>query len=147
MKKEIILRGVILLLGVCFFLTGCAATPVPLRDYKPANPEEVAIIAVINAFEESFNKVDQKLFLSIMAEGAQIMHGAQRKIFTKEEYVHILPERIKEMGTIKFSNPKIKIERDIATVQAHYEGKIAIMSYSFELKKIGDKWLILSNAY
>jgi hypothetical protein len=145
MRKKTLL---ILLLLAWVYLTSCAVTPVILKEYKPANPEEAAVISVIIAFEESFNKVDQKLFLSIMADGAQIMHGAQRKIFTKEEYVNILPERIKEMGTIKFSNPKIKIERDIATVQAIYDGKVAVgMPYSFELKKTGDKWLILSNSF
>ena len=137
----------ILVLLAWAYLMGCAVTPVTLRDYKPANPEEASIIAVIIAFEESFNKADQKLFLSIMADGAQIMHGVQRKIFTKEEYVNILPERIKEMGIIKFSNPKIKIDRDIATVQADYESRVAILRYSFELKKFGDKWLMLANSY
>ena len=141
MRKKTLL---ILLLLAWVYLTSCAVT---LKNYKPANPEEVAIISAIIAFEESFNKVDQKLFLSIMADGAQIMHGAQRKIFTKEEYVNILPERIKEMGIIKFSNPKIKIDRDIATVQATYESKNIIMPYSLKFKKSGDKWLILSNSY
>ena len=144
MRKKTLLI-MLLLAWVC--LTSCAVTPVTLRDYKPANSEEAAIISVIIAFEESFNKVDQKLFLSIMADGAQIMHGAQRKIFTKEEYVNILPERIKEMGIIKFSNPKIKIDRDTAIVKADYESRVVSMPYSFNLKKIGGKWLILSNSY
>ncbi len=75
------------------------------------------------------------------------MHGRERKIMTKEEYVRILPERIKEMGIIKFSNPKIKIDRDTATVQADYESRVVSMPYSFNLKKIGDKWFILANSY
>ena len=83
MKKETVLRSYTLLLGIYFFLTSCAATPVALRDYKPANPEEAAIISVVIAFEESLNKVDQKTFLSIMADDAKIMHGREKKIFTK----------------------------------------------------------------
>jgi hypothetical protein len=129
------------------YLAGCAVTPVTLRDYKPANPEEAAIIKVIIAFEESFNKADQELFLSIMADDARIMHGREKRIFNKAEFVRILPERIKEIGIISFSNPKIKIDRDVASVQATYESKMVVMPYSFELKKIKDKWLILSNAF
>ena len=147
MKKETVLKSFFLLLGVCFFLTSCALAPVALRDYKPANPEEAAIISVIIAFEDSLNKVDQKTFLSIMADDAQIVHGREKKIFTKQEYAKILPQRIKEMGIIKFSNPKIRIDRDIATVRADYESKVASLQYLFELKKFGDKWLILANSY
>ncbi len=82
-----------------------------------------------------------------MADEARIMHGRERKIFTKEEFVHILPERINEMGIIKFSNPKIKIDRDTATVQVDYESRVVNMPYSFNLKKIGGKWFILANSY
>ncbi len=144
MRKKTLL---VLLLLVVVDLTGCAVTPVALRDYKPANPEEAAIISVVIAFEESFNKMDQKLFLSIMADEARIMHGRERKIFNKEEYAKILPERFKEIGIIKFSNPKIKIDRDTAAVQADYESRVVSMPYSFNLKKIGGKWLILANSY
>jgi len=118
-----------------------------LKNYKAANPEEGAIISVIVAFEESFNKVDQQLFLSIMADEARIMHGREKKIFNKEEYARILPERIKEIGIISFSNPKIKIDGAIATVQATYGSNVVTMPYLFELKKYGDKWLILRNAF
>lgn len=76
-----------------------------------------------------------------------MMHAREKKILTKEEYAKILPERIKEMGIIKFSNPKIKIDRDNATVRADYESRVVSMPYSFNLKKIGDKWLILANSY
>lgn len=126
------------------YLVGCAVT---LKNYKPANPEEAAIISVIIAFEESFNKADQILFLSIMADEARIMHGREKRIFDKTEYARILPERIKEIGIIGFSNPKIKIDGSIASVQATYESKFAVMPYSFQLKKFGNKWLILSNTY
>lgn len=141
MKKKTLLI-MVLLAWAC--LMGCAVT---LKNYKPANPEEAAIIAVIIAFEESFNKADQKLFLSIMADDARIMHGREKRIFNKEEYARILPERMKEIGIISFSNPKIKIDREMATVQATYQSKMITMPYSFELKKYGDKWLILRNVF
>ena len=139
-----------LLLLAClawFYSMICAAAPVALRDYKPANAEEAAIISVVIAWEESFNNADQDKFRSIVADDARIMHGPQKKIYTKEEYVKILPERIKQMGIIKFSNPKIRISGDTAKVQAYYEGKFAHMDYYFELKKFGDKWLIIANSF
>ena len=144
MKKKTLL---LLAFSTWFYSMICAAAPVALRDYKPANSDEAAIISVIIAFEESFNKADQNKFLSIVADDARIMHGPQKKIFTKEEYAKILPQRIKQMGIIKFSNPKIRISRDIAKVQAYYEGRIAHMDYYFELKKFGDEWLILANSF
>ena len=145
MKKKTLLLLVFL---AWVYLMSCAVAPVALKDYKPANPDEAAIISVIIAFEESLNKADQNKFLSIVADDARIMHGTQKKIYTKEEYARFLPERLKEMGTIKFSNPRIQIEREIGTVQAIYDGKIVTgLPYSFELKKIGGKWLILSNSF
>lgn len=144
MSKKTLL---IMLLFAWIFLSSCAVTPVTLRDYKPVNPEEAAIISVVIAFEESLNKVDQKTLLSILSDEAKMMHARDKKILTKEEYARILPERIKEMGIIKFSNPKIKIDRDIATVQADYESRVVSMPYSFNLKKIGGKRLILANSY
>jgi len=148
MDKKKILKRILLLSVYAFFFTGCASTPVALRDYKPANPDEAAIISAIIAWEESFNNADQQKFLSIVADDARIMHGVQRKIFSKEEYVKILPERIKQMGIIKFSNPRIKIEQNFATVKAIYDGEVVVsMPYEFELKKIKGKWLIFSNAF
>jgi len=144
MKKKTLL---LLASSVWFYSMICAAASVALRDYKPKNPDEAAIISSVIAWEESFNNADQNKFLSIVADDARIMHGAQKKIYTKEEYVKILPERIKQMGIIKFSNPKIRISGDTAKVQAYYEGKIAHMDYYFELKKFGDKWLILANSF
>jgi ketosteroid isomerase-like protein len=126
----------------------CAAAPVALRDYKPANPDEAAIISVVIGWEDCLNNADQNKFRSIVADDARITHGLpQRKIFTKEEYVKILPERIKQVGIIKFSNPKIRISGDTAKVQVYYEGKVAHMDYYLELKKSGDKWLILANSF
>ncbi len=60
-RKENLL---VLFILAIVYLTGCVVTPVALRDYKQASPEEAAILSVIIAFEESFNKVDQKLFLN-----------------------------------------------------------------------------------
>lgn len=82
-----------------------------------------------------------------MADDAQIMHGREKKIFIKEEYVKILPERINEVGIISFSGPNIKTDGDRATVQATFTSKFIIMPHFFELKKFGDKWLIFRNAF
>jgi hypothetical protein len=125
-------------------LTSCAVT---LKNYKPANPEEAAIISVIIAFEESFNKVDQKRLLSILADEAQIMYGREKKIATKEEFARILPERFRDIGTIAYSNPKIKIDGDITTVQIELGSKFGSFPHSLKLKKIGGKWLILASSY
>ena len=125
-------------------LISCAVT---LKNYKPVNPEEAAIISTLIVFEEGFNKEDQKKILSIVADEAQIMIGRAGKLVNKEEYAKILPERFKAIGAISISNPKIKIDRDTATVKAHYESRVVGMPYSFNLKKIGGKWLILSNSY
>ncbi len=143
MKKKTLL---LLASSVWFYSMICAAASVGLRDYKPANPDQAAIIAVIIAWEESFNNIDQDKFRSIVADDARIMHGVQKKIYTKEEYVKILLERKKQMGIVKFSKPKIKMSGDSATVEAFYESKVAQMDYYFELKRIGDKWLILANS-
>lgn len=148
MRKVNIL--IIILLLACIFLSSCATTPVTpvsLRDYKPVNLEEAAVISVIISFEESLNQADKQRLSSILADEAKMMHGRDKKILTKEEYEKILPQRIKEMGIIKFSNPLVDINQDVATVIADYKSRVAILEYSFKLKKMGDKWLILANSY
>jgi ketosteroid isomerase-like protein len=150
MRKETISGYFLLLLGACYFLVSCATppvTPVALKDYKSASPEEAAIVAVVIAFEECLNNADQKRLLSILADEAKMMHGRDKRIMTKKEYVNILPERIKEMGIIKFSNTKTEVSLDTATVKADYVGRAAVLDYLFKLKKFGDKWLIMSNSY
>ena len=128
-----------------FFLTSCAVT---LKNYKPANPEEAAIISVLITFEEAFNNADSKAMLSIVADEAQIMIGREGKLVNKEEYDKILPERFKAIGAITISNPKIKIERDIATVKVEISSiRISGMPYTNKLKKLGDKWLIRAAEY
>ena len=141
MKAKAIL---ILLVWALICLTSCA---VPLKNYKPANPEEAAIISVLITFEDAFNKADSKAMLNIMIDDARIMYGREKKMATKDEYAKILPERFKEVGPISHSNPKIKINGDIATVSTSLESSRGSLKNSYKLKKLGDKWLILATEY
>ncbi|RJR44571.1 MAG: nuclear transport factor 2 family protein [Desulfobacteraceae bacterium] len=147
MKKMTVL---FISLSLFISLAGCATapvTPVAVREYKPVNAEEAAVISVIIAFEESFNQADAKKMSSILADEAKMMHGWNKQILTKEEYKKILPQRIKEMGVVTFSNPRIEINQGEATVWADYKSRVAVLNYSFKLKKMGDKWLIMSNSF
>lgn len=147
MSKTTILM---ILLLACIFLSSCATTPITpmaLRDYKPANHEEAAVISVIISFEESLNQADKQKLSGILADEAKMMHGRDKKTLTKKEYENVLSQRIKEMGIIKFSNPRVDINQDVATVKADYKSRVAILAYSFKLKKTGDKWFIIANSF
>jgi len=128
-------------------LTSCA---VSLKNYKPANPEEASIISTLMGFEKSYNSGDQKAVLDLFADDARITTGDPRnkKVVTKEEYGRILPERFKAVGNLWISDPKIRIEGNIATVKTTVGSKFGeVPNYIFKLKKHGDKWLILATEY
>lgn len=144
MKKNPLL---ILVSLACVYLVGCAVT---LKNYKPANPDEAAIISTLMAFEKSYNSGDQKAVLDLFVDDARITYGDPRgkKVGTKEEYGKILPERFRTVGSLWISDPKIRIEGDMATVKTTVGSKFGeVPNYIFRLKKHGDKWLIVATEY
>ncbi len=130
-----------------FCLVSCA---VSLKNYKPANPEEAAVIAILIAFEENFNKGDPKGVLDVIADEAKITYGdpGNKKVGTKEEYGNVLPDRFKTVGSLWISDPKIRIEGDVAIVRTRMGSKFGeVPNYLFKLKKYGGKWLIVATEY
>jgi len=128
-------------------LTSCA---VSLKSYKPANPEEAVIISTLMGFEKSYDSGEQKAVLELFADDARITTGDPRnkKVVTKEEYGKILPERFKTVGSLWISDPKIRIEGDMAIVKTTVGSKFGeVPNYIFKLKKYGDKWLIIATEY
>lgn len=117
---------------------------------QTANPDEAAIISTLMAFEKSYNSGDQKAVLDLFVDDARITFGDPRnkKVGTKEEYGRILPERFRAVGNLWISDPKIRIEGDMATVRTTVGSKFGeVPNYIFRLKKHGDKWLIVATEY
>jgi hypothetical protein len=134
----------LLMMLVWISLTSCAVTS---KDYELTNREELSIISVLIAFEESYNKKHQDKFLSLIADEAQIMWGKERNIVSKAEFTKILPEGFEAISTIRISRPKIKIDGNIATVQAEWQANSFYTQSLFKLKKFRWKWLILAISY
>lgn len=142
MKERSVLISLICLMTL--ILAGCMTT---LQSYKPKTPEEVAIKGVLFNWETTWNSHDVNGNLALWNDKAQIMHGKDRKIATKAEYVEILPERMKANPSIKLGAPKIKISGHKADVSVN----MSIGSYqsptTFHLVMENDTWSLMSRKY
>ena len=82
------------------FSNGCSGT---LATYEPKNTEKTAIKNLLLKWEKTYNSGDVTGNLSTWNDNAQIMHGTDRKLATKNQYIEILPERMR-------ANPSVNLE-------------------------------------
>ena len=111
MKKTF--KGVFLILVPMILIFGCVPT---LENYKPKNPNENEIKAVLMAYENAFNRHDIQGVLSTIHESAEIMTGTERLRVSKSDYAEILPKRFKALGSLKLRKPKIELKGDRSVV-------------------------------
>ncbi len=111
MKNKIFL--ILLSCSSALLLIGCITT---LQAYKPKNPSEVPIKALLVKWETTWNSNDVNGNLFLWNDKARIMYGLDRKFATKQEYEKILPERIKAHPIIKLGPPRINISGNKADV-------------------------------
>jgi len=105
---------ILILIGAFFsFFYGCAT----VHDYEPKSQDEVEIKALLVDMETKWKNLDKPGYLALMSDDAKIMYGRERKIVSKAEYAKLLPERMKELGPMKFGTPEINVTGDTATVK------------------------------
>jgi hypothetical protein len=112
-----------------------------------AEESEEAVKAVFQDFEKYWNAEDPEAIAPLFHPEAKIKTGS--KIVSRDEYIRILPERFRLLGSATNKDIKVKIKGNKATVEAIWifskiPGKVKI-TYSMILEQ--GKWLIISQDY
>ena len=119
----------------------------PLSNYEPKSPQEQALKSVLLDFQDGVNSLDAKKVGHFIHKNALIMTGRDRKIFSKAQYVKILPKRLAENPPVALGKPKMTVSRDEAEVKVYmtrgdFNGLVV-----FNMKMENDRWYIQSWKY
>ena len=114
----------------------------PLTNYEPKSPQEQALKSVLLDFQDGVNTLDSKKVENLIHEKASIMTGRERKIFSKKEYISILPERLAENPPIALGIPKMKVSGDKAEVKIYMTRGNYNSLVVFNMKFENNKWYI-----
>jgi len=91
----------------------------PLTNYEPKSPQEQALKSILLDFQGGVNTLDAKKIESLIHPKASLMTGRERKTFSKEEYVKILPKRLAGNPSIALGKPKMTVSGDKAEVRIY----------------------------
>jgi hypothetical protein len=79
--------------------------------------------SILLDFQDGVNTLDSKKIQNLIHDKASIMTGRDRKIFSKAEYIKILPKRLAENPPIELGKPKMTVSGDKAEVK--YQSLVA----------------------
>lgn len=144
-SQERKLLPIVLIFFVLFFIPGGIA----ISKDKPGPSDKESIKATLIDYENTWNKKDVDGVISFYHQDAKIMTGAQRKIVSREQYADIIPDRLDRVGSMKFSNPKIKISGDEAKVKVttKFSRGLREVKFIFYMVRQNDRWLIIKTKY
>jgi len=119
----------------------------PLTNYEPKSPQEQALKSVMLDFQDGVNNLDSKKVGALIHENASIMTGRERKIYSKAQYMKVLPKRLAENPPISLGTPKMKVAGNKAEVRIYmtrgnYNGLIV-----YNMKLENNRWYIQSWKY
>ena len=134
----------VIITGALFTLFyGCAT----VHDYEPKSQDEVEIKAFLVDMETKWKNIDKPGYLSLMSDDAKIMMGGDRKIISKAEYAKLLPDRMKEIGPMKFGTPEINVTGNTAIVNLSLSVRNRTRPFTLNLLRIQDRWMLQSSSY
>jgi len=119
----------------------------PLTSYEPKSKQEEALKKVLLEFQDGVNTLDSKKIENLIHENASLMTGRDRKMYSRVEYVKILPKRLTDNPPIAFGKPKMSVSGDTAEVKIYmtrgnYNGLV-----TYSMKQENNKWYIQSWKY
>jgi len=68
----VMMKRLVMILVVCLgvFLFASVSVAATLKDYKPKNEDEAAVVGILQNYQESINSYEWKNFLPLFAEDA-----------------------------------------------------------------------------
>lgn len=123
------------------------AQSVKLKNYKAKNPDEVAIIELLQDYLDGWKKEDKQKILSCFHENSQYMAHRSGKYFTKKEMIETKVSDWTDVKWYDFYDPKIKIEGDKAVVDINESLNCGVFQATLQLLRENQKWLVLKHEW
>ena len=142
MHKKLFL--VALFLFIPFTLSN--AQSVKLKNYKAKNPDEAAIIELLQDYLEGWQKEDKQKILSCFHENSQYM-DKRGKYITKKEMIETNISDWTNSKWYDFYDPKIKIDGDKAVVNLVVARSMGIRQANLQMLRENQKWQILKQEW
>jgi len=112
------------------------------------SPGEEAIKSLFDEFAAHYSNNDPEKILALFAEGAEIKTGWPGEFVSKEKHSTILPDKMKNIERIKFSNLNIQLDGEKAIVKTKWHfGSSKPLNARFDLVLRNDRWLIIKQDY
>ena len=140
---------IFVLFGVMISLMGCVASDKGIiAKEEPVSPEEREIKAFLADYKKAWDGKDVNTLVSFYHDDAKIMTGRKHKIVSKKQYANIIPDRFKQLGSVTFGAPKIKITGDKAKVKTTTRFSQGMKSWLiFYMIQQNSRWLIIEQKY
>ena len=137
--------------AVLFGLLGWAimscGTDTPLAEYIPSSDQEAAVKSVLLDFQEGVNRRDAKRVAGLIHEDATLMLGRERRMFSKSDYIKILPQRLADQPPIALGRPKMTVSGNTADVRIYLTRGDARVLITYHLKRDDHRWTISGWTY
>ena len=138
----------LVLVGAAVFsVLGCKTTE---TQVKKTSPEEQAIFQLFSDMETAWNNEDAEAYISFFHDDLKLKLGSKQKpkYYSKGEYEQVLPQRMADFGPYKMVDPKIlKLDGDKAKAKVIIRKKHRDYKNVFNLARVDNRWLIISNEW
>jgi hypothetical protein len=124
------------------------AQSISLKDYKPKNPDEEAIVKVLESLSEGWRKRDKQKILPLYHENAQFM-DSKAKYISKER---MIGTELKDWGPQSkvwygYYDVKIEIDGDKAAVNLNGLTSFGLYMANMQMVRENEKWLIIEHEW
>ena len=136
-----------IMITMAFALMLSCGQDVPLSEYEPKSIEEKALKKVFNDFQSGVNSRNSQKVSDLLHRDASLMIGRERKIYSREEYIKILPKRLSENPPIAFGLPKMKVTGKQADVKIYLSRGGSKVLITYHMRMDGDRWYIFGWEY
>ena len=135
------------LLGLLMCTIISCGTDTPLAEYVPSSDQEAAVKSALLDFQDGVNHRDAKRVASVIHEDATLMLDRERRMFSKSDYIKILPQRLADQPPIALGRPKMKMSGNTADVRIYMTRGDARALVTFYLTRDTNRWTISGWTY
>ena len=134
-------------LGLLMCTIISCGTDTPLAEYVPSSDQEAAVKSALLDFQDGVNHRDAKRVAGLIHEDATLMLGRERRMFSKSDYIKILPQRLADQPPIALGRPKMKMSGNMADVRIYMTRGDARALVTFYLTRDTNRWTISGWTY
>lgn len=135
------------LLGLLMGTIVSCGTDTPLSEYTPVSDQEAAVKSALLGFQDGVNRRDAKKVARLIHADATLMLGRERRMFSKFDYIKILPQRLADQPPIALGRPKMTLSSSTADVHVYMMRGDARVLITFHMTRDDNRWTISGWTY